>query len=452
MIDARCASCAHEEKTGSKVDGTQSNAAWARKVGVSEAAIRRHKKHSGQIPSTHKAHAAVTDTPVGDEDVVVEKSGTGENATDYTITAKRAFGYDDFRNFIRASGQDPDEVTFNWGVTTNPSGGFWNKLNNVRPLTAINGGGPKWPVIQQAQPVDVQWMPRQTKPARGTLTMSLKGADTQIGFRALPDGTYEEFHDTKAMDVFAQVARLEQPETIIILGDFLDLAGQGKYIQEAGFSRTTQMSLDFAHEWLAVLRAAAPESKIVIIEGNHDKRMQNFIELNALSAFGLTRANMPDDWPVMSLPYLLRLDELGIEYMDAYPAAVYWDDDRTRNIHGTRANSKGSTTSQYSNDLPHINTWVGHTHRTEITYKTVMGPRGEAIESYSANPGALCKVDGTVPSVHGALHADGTSAKVVEDWQNGFGVNLFDPATGESWPQVYRIREGKAIYNGRVIG
>ncbi|AHL18501.1 metallo-phosphoesterase [Microbacterium phage vB_MoxS-ISF9] len=435
-----CASCAYEAEQGVAVDDSQSNVAWAEQIGCDESSIRRHKAHrEAQVPLT----------PEG----VVTASG-GDTATgekQYTITADRAFGYEDFRKFIEQSGQNPDEVHFNWGVTTNPHGGFWNKLLNVREKGA--DGGPAWPVIQQAQPVAIEnlypathWTPRDG------LKMSLKGADTQIGFRILADGTLEAFHDDRAMDVFIEVARQEQPEEIVILGDFLDLPSQSRWAQEAGFARTTQPALDAAHLFLAKLRKAAPLAKIVIIEGNHDKRMQNFIETNALAAFGLKRANMPDDWPTLSLPFLLRLDELDIEYKDAYPAAVYWDDDRTRNIHGTRANSKGSTTAQYANDLPHINTWAGHTHRAEITYKTVMGPRGEAIESYSANPGSLCKTDGTVPSVHGAIHADGSSAKIVEDWQAGFGINLFNPETGESWPQVYRIRDGKALYNGRMIG
>lgn len=151
----------------------------------------------------------------------------------------------------------------------------------------------------------------------------------------------------------------------------------------------------------------------------------------------------------MSIQNLLRLEELEVEYQDAYPAAVHWDDDNTRNIHGTRANSNGSTMAQYAKDLPHINTWAGHTHRAEIVYKTVLGPRGEPIESYSANPGCLCKTDGTVPSVKGAIHSDGSSARVVEDWQAGFGVNLYDNK-GNTWPQVYRIKDGKALYNGKL--
>lgn len=325
-----------------------------------------------------------------------------------------------------------------------PEDGSWYKYDYPRT-------DPEWPVVQPARPVVIT-LPVgaiYTRDLRPGLRLSLKCADTQIGFRRLPDGSFESFHDDTAMDVFVKVVHSEQPDEIVILGDFLDLPSQGKYIQEAGFAQTTQKALDRAYEWLAMLRAAAPNAQIIIVEGNHDKRLQSYVETNALAAFGLRKAGIPEAWPVLSLPNLLRLDELNVVYYDAYPAATHWDSDTVRNIHGTRANSKGSTTAQYGNDLPHISSWVGHSHRAEITYKTVLGPRGEALETYVANPGCLCKTDGTVPSVHGALHSDGTSAKVVEDWQAGFGANLYNET--ESWPAVYRIKDGVTIYNGRTF-
>jgi predicted phosphodiesterase len=277
----------------------------------------------------------------------------------------------------------------------------------------------------------------------------LKGADTQIGFRRLADGTLDPFHDDAAMEVFITAAHHFQPDKIQILGDFLDLASQGRFAQEASFAETTQAALNAGYRFLAQLRAVCPDAEIVIIEGNHDKRMQNFIEANAVAAFGLKRAGLPESWPVMSLPYLLRLDELNIQYVDAYPAATDWDNDTTRNIHGTKANSRGSTTSQYVFELPHLNTWAGHTHRVEITYRSVTGARGKAVESYSANPGCLCRVDGAVPSVNGAIGADGTPARIVENWQQGFGLAYYNDT--ESWPAVYRIRNGVALIDGMEI-
>lgn len=370
------------------------------------------------------------------------------NGSSYVRFSETAWGYEDYRDFIREQGQDPDEVTFTWGWTSNPVGGFWNKLNNVRPKKAADAGGPEWPVIQQAAPVKVTMKHRPPRPPR-TLKMAIKGADTQIGYRHLADGTLDPFHDEAAMSLFVNVCANEQPDKIQILGDFLDLAQQGRFAQEAAFAQTTQAALDAGHKFLAQLREACPDADIIVIEGNHDRRMQNFIETNALAAFGLKRAQMPDTWPVMSLPYLLRLDELNVRYVDAYPAATDWDNDTTRNIHGTKANSRGSTTAQYVTDLPHLNTWAGHTHRAEITYRSSLGGRGEPVESYSANPGCLCRTDGAVPSVNGSIGADGKPASVVENWQQGFGVLYYNDT--ESWPYVYRIQNGRTIYNGSIL-
>lgn len=364
-----CASCLYEESTGKTVDRSKTSDKWAKKIGVSPQAVRRHWKHA-------ESHISINED------------------TDLLDIPK------------------------------------------------------KWSIVQAAQRVVVEVPSYGPQPPRNKL-LALKGGDTQIGYRRFSDGSLEAFHDVKAMDLFIQVAAIYQPDDIDLLGDLLDLPSQGKYVKEASFANNTQLAIDFLHAWLAKLRAVCPNAKITIVEGNHDKRMQNFVEMNAVEAFGLKRANLPEELPVMSIPYLLRLDELGIEYVDAYPTATKWDNSNTRNIHGTRASSTGSTTSQYIRELPHINTWAGHTHRVEITYKNVLGPWGDPIESYSANPGSLCRGDGAVPSVKGAIHSDGSSARTVEDWQLGFGFNYYDEK--ESWPFVYRIRDGRTIIDGVEI-
>jgi len=406
-------------------------------------------------PTTVKDHRR-GDCPCGNAESPTQASAGGESeahnadgSSSYVRFSETPWGYDDYRAFIASKGQDPDEVTFTWGWTSNPAGGFWNKLNNVRPVSgAADTAGPAWPVIQPAAPVNVTIKHRPAKPIRG-MRLALKGADTQIGYRLHPDGTLDPFHDEAAMAVFIKAALTLQPDKVQILGDFLDLASQGRFAQEAAFAQTTQPAIDTGYKFLATLRAACPDAAIVVIEGNHDKRMQNFIETNAVAAFGLKRAGLPESWPVMSLPYLLRLDELNIQYVDAYPAATDWDNDNTRNIHGTKANSRGSTTAQYVFELPHLNTWAGHTHRVEITYHSVMGARGEAVESYSANPGCLCRVDGAVPSVNGAIGADGSPARIVENWQQGLGLAYYNDT--ESWPHVYRIRDGRAFIDGTEV-
>ena len=416
------------------VDDSKTKKEWARQLGVDEASIRRHLKHARTL--TGSTGGSTTESSDGSRSVEAIRT--------------RPVTLEDARQWIETTGDNPDDYTLSIRSIAYGQDMFSNRMS-ATPKHAAAYGGPAWPVITQAAPVIVS-VP-YTRPAAvkrdGDLKLSLKCADTQIGYRHLPDGSTDPFHDDTAMNLFVQVCAEYQPNKISILGDFLDLASQGRFAQEAAFANTTQLAINRGHQFLAELRAVCPNADIILIEGNHDLRMQRFIEANALAAFGLKQANTPEAWPVMSLPFLLRTDELNVTYIDAYPAATDWDNDLTRNIHGTRANSKGSTMSQYVHELPHVNTWAGHTHRAEIVYRTVLGARGEAIESYAANPGVLCRVDGAVPSVKGANGVSGIPQPVVEDWQQGFGMLYYNDT--ESWPQVHRIKNGRTIIGDRVV-
>src|SRR5690606_17687983 len=128
-----------------------------------------------------------------------------------------------------------------------PKGGYWNKLLNVRykNKNVDDDGIPSWPVIQPSRkqykikPVTVT--PRATK-----FKTAVVGADTQIGFDMDSEGNLDPFHDDAAMNIFLQVVALENPHQTILAGDILDLAEQGRWVQEARFANTTQHALERA--------------------------------------------------------------------------------------------------------------------------------------------------------------------------------------------------------------
>lgn len=107
------------------------NAAIARELGCHEKSVRRARERLGLAPSTNPGGTREHEAQKPAESEMHRPDGT----SDYVLAADRAWGFDDFREFIRSKGQDPDQVSFSWGVTTNPSGGYWNKLQNVRPKT-----------------------------------------------------------------------------------------------------------------------------------------------------------------------------------------------------------------------------------------------------------------------------------------------------------------------------
>lgn len=314
-------------------------------------------------------------------------------------------------------------------------------LDNLRPQ-------PKWDLVQPAKPVYIN-APKEAKKPRTKHKVWVILPDPQIGYRHI-DGQWLPFHDEAAMDVALQITNWlyynDRVDGLINLGDFIDLPAQGRFEQEAAFAGTTQKAFDRGHKFLQEQRAAAgPQAKLVLIEGNHDRRMEKFILLNTASAWGLKRANL-DELPVMSIPYLLRLDEIGVEYIDAYPAGAYWITDNLRAIHGTKVRSNGSTAAAYTNADPHISTIFGHVHRQELQSKTVFNRDG-SIKSVAVSPGCLCRVDGAVPSVNGSTHIDGRSATYYENWQQGISVITVDD-DGQFFVELVQINNGVGWFRG----
>ena len=308
---------------------------------------------------------------------------------------------------------------------------------------------PEWWPVQKATSVRIR-APKAPRPRKGDHRVAVILPDPQIGFRDLPTGL-DPFHDESALRVAIKITAWleanERVDEVINLGDFLDLPSQGRFTQEPSFASTTQAAINRGHLFLQEQRGAAgPAAKIVLIEGNHDRRMEKFIVDNAASAFGLKRANT-DEVPVMSLPYLLRLDEIGVEYIDAYPAGAYWLNDRLRAIHGDKVRSNGSTAAAYTNHSPHISTIFGHVHRQELQSRTVFDRKGP-IKSVAISPGCLCRVDGAVPSVNGSTKIDGTPAQFFENWQQGIAVISYKPS-GEFFTELVQIDNGKAMFRGR---
>ena len=361
----------------------------------------------------------------------------------------RMFGWDPEKYRIL----EPMEET-HWTMGTFTNHRYKFRTQRINADGEFEDEFPKWPVVQQGQPIVISpskvVTPKRTPKASSWKT-AVVGGDTQFGYRYVSDDEVEEFHDEHAISVFHQIIGVEKPEQVVIVGDIGDFPQQStKFIAEAGFARTTQPTIDRMTQFAGQLRAdAGPDSQIVWIEGNHDKRLQNFVEINAQSALGLRKGLWPSSYPVMSIPYLCRLDEFDIEYKDAYPTSHHWINENLRAEHGDRSNNNGSTAERYARETPHISRIFGHSHRLEVMPRTTYDRSGR-ISSKFINTGCLCKVDGTVPSFHGARGADGRSATYYENWQHGMAVIRYRDS-GEFFVNLVAIEDGVTVYEGQEI-
>lgn len=283
-----------------------------------------------------------------------------------------------------------------WGQNSNEFG--YRTMYYVRaPLVRIKPIPTEWDPIAPIRlgalpPFDVPVPDRASK-----LTVVIP--DLQVGYRRnVFTGEYEPYHDRHAIGLALDYCYWLQPDLIIIGGDILDAPeASNRFTPEPEHRFTFQAAVIEAGFILASLRQLCHSSKIVALEGNHDKRVTDVIVKSVNQfAYGLHAANHLGEYPILSLPFLLDMDALGIEWVGGYPDARYKIGHRLFAEHGAMIRSESGATSKAM-----AGRWLDsivfcHIHRRELFTKTRYSD-GERHEVTAASPGTLSKVDGSVP-------------------------------------------------------
>jgi len=300
----------------------------------------------------------------------------------------------------------------------------WSKGNfQVKAHLKLKAGKTKVPVPEyMAPPLDV------AHKLQGTGSMEvLCIPDMHFGFlcetkpdaAGNPELVWRSIHDERAVRVMLEVARMFQPNQIVILGDMLDLPALSRWETQPMHKHQTLTAIKAAHEWLRQLRAACPDARIMYIEGNHERRISDYLSKNA-----------PELLWAVNVAGLLGLDTLNIEYIGPYGMRVALAP-RIFATHGHLIGRKGGESSAKMLGEYHMSTVFGHTHRLELAFHTHYDEHGKQFTVFSMGCGTLAKLDGSVPGSH------------FPNWQQGFG------AIWQGWrPNIYRIEQGACFVEG----
>jgi len=264
--------------------------------------------------------------------------------------------------------------------------------------------------------------------------------DLHFGFRRdVTNGKLMPFHERSALDIILQIMQSDSFDYVIYLGDVLDWSSwSDKFVRKPEFAFTTQPALNEFGWWMQIFRQLQPNAEHVLLDSNHEQRLERMLTVHLQEAYGLKPALGYKIHPVMSVPNLLALDQLGIKWVPGYEDgnAQYWINDNLYSEHGKIARQNpGDTVREIAKYAP-ANVVFGHIHRNEsATYTRDMRDGYKTISAVC--PGCLCRVDYVVPG-----HRKG------QNWQQGFAVAEYD---GEYVNiQTYEILYGKTIYNGKV--
>lgn len=337
--------------------------------------------------------------------------------------------------------------------------GFYKDADGVAhkvDMTAVQlapswDSGPEWPVVQPAKPTVVRPVASTNRKTSTSSRETVILPDPQIGYRMYPDGSLDPFHDEAAFSVAMQIVREVDPDCIVNLGDTCDFPEwSSKFLVSPEFVNTTQPTLDRTHLFLAEQRANAPRADIFLMEGNHDDRLAISITKNAMAALRLRPGGThPDHWPVLSLPNLLRLDDLGVTYVSGYPAGRVKIADGCDGqaplyaIHGEKLDMAKVAKSERESFVQ------GHGHHVQDYFATY-DLEGEPWVVNAFMPGCLCRIDGAVPSTKGGTDVHGRVVRRIEGWQQAVAVVTEIP--GQGWTkEIVPIHNGRAIFRGRVF-
>lgn len=285
-----------------------------------------------------------------------------------------------------------------------------------------------------------------SKAAPTRITPSRRKKPSRIDSRTLVAGDAQiPFQDEQAFERFQTAVVETQPDNIVFVGDMIDLPSLSRFAQRPEWVGSTQAAIDQYHAFLAQTRANAPNANISVVHGNHEQRLDNYIQNNAAEVLGLRRANAANELAVLTLQYLVRYDDLDIQSIDGYPNGTLWLEDNLKAIHGTNVAKGGSNAAKYLREERET-TLYGHTHRQELAYRT-FNQRLGAVTIAAASPGCLALTDGSVPGFRHTVDAQGQLVKHAEDWQQGLIV--IDHNQSNHHIQPVRFQDDGFVLDGK---
>ena len=235
------------------------------------------------------------------------------------------------------------------------------------------------------------------------------------------------FHDAAAIDCVLDVTADLNPDMVIFLGDIMDFPGLStKFRREPKDQHNLHVELAVGRRVLQEFRGMAPRARMVYVEGNHEARLHNYIveladELYEFSELG-----------VLSIPNLLRLEELNVEYVGPYGAA--FEHHSLVFKHGERATQ---FTAAAELRVEGSSGMSAHTHRGGSYFNTNRTGAHAWYENF-----CLCNIKGP--------HQPPKAITGTTNWQQGFSVIYFNEGIFNVFPTV--ITEGHCIFGGRVYG
>ena len=255
-------------------------------------------------------------------------------------------------------------------------------------------------------------------------------AQKDVRCRVIIPDSHGSVIDPVVASAFLADLEVLQPSSVIMLGDHIDCGGFLAQHHTIGYvaqsAYTFEEDCSAANQFLDAIQKASPKSVIEYIEGNHERRIENWCTTQSLK-IGADAKFLSSMFSTQSV---LHLEKRGIAF---YKQGVFYDNlripatirrDGCFFTHGeyTSRNAAASHLAKYN-----ANTWYAHTHRVDMATKRTV--KDGLIGAW--NPGCLCQLQPLWQHTN------------LTDWGHGYGLQLVKSGFGHLNLQV-PIIDGKS--------
>lgn len=334
---------------------------------------------------------------------------------------------------LRKHGLDPAE----WDVK--PTVNAWDALagdGRVVTLAQLKVQCTRrWEAIVAAPNREEGWKPRRALPSRQKASQGRQSVRYHVVF---PD-PHAPLHEEALIEASVAWCEEFQPDSIVQIGDAGDNSPWKRHKNNPRIDCSAQEALESTYDLLARWTRAAPNSKRSILPGNHDYWLLDRVKENLPALATLRRPG--EDFPVIGMRHLLRLDELGWD-IEETPGEYH---DVTMNIAENLVGLHGTKTGTYGGAVKEFSLWEGasviqgHDHKTALVAITKRLPGGGESQRYAISAGTMARRNlGYNPA-----HNCNQSWAVITEHADGrwhADLALYDPQRGDTTWRDWRYQ------------
>jgi predicted phosphodiesterase len=231
------------------------------------------------------------------------------------------------------------------------------------------------------------------------------------------------------LKVVAAIAKEIQPDVLCHMGDLIDSTDLSvKFKKNPARKETLQDEINMGRAHLAQMRVLCPEAQFILLEGNHEERMTRVLWDMEGPARALSQ--LTDAKRVLTWPYLLGLEEMGIQFVPYGEQSKHIFLPKFLLKHGNVVRQNSGYTANAEHRKYAMSGASGHTHRLAQFYHRDHNGNHVWLET-----GCTC-----------SLEPEYTPDP---DWQNGCVVLTLHRKTGAFQAESVYIHKGNAVFRGK---